>query len=67
MKRITKDRGNGFYELAAGAEIYGEDRGIRLIQIVGVLEDIGEELGIGLITLFLAVKNGFYDNEENYY
>ena len=30
-------------------------------------KDIEKELGIDLITLFKAVKNGFYDNEENYY
>lgn len=40
--RITKKRENGFYELKAGAEIYGEENGIRLVQIVGQLEDIKE-------------------------
>lgn len=40
--RITKKRENGFYELKAGAEIYGEENGIRLVQIVGQFEDIKE-------------------------
>lgn len=40
--RITKKRNNGFYKLKAGKEIYGEEDGIRLVQIVGQLEDIEE-------------------------
>lgn len=63
--RITKKRGNGFYELKAGEEIYGEEHGIRLVQIVGQLEDIEEELGINLITLFKTLKHGIWYKENH--
>ena len=33
---------------------------------LGQLEDIEEELGIDLITLFKAMKNGFYDKHFHY-
>lgn len=49
--RLTEKKENGFYELKKGQEIYGEENGIRLVQIVGEYEDIEEELGIDLITL----------------
>ena len=62
MERITKKKENGFYELKKGQKIYGEENGIRLVQIVGQLEDIEEELGIDLITLFKALKNGVYED-----
>ena len=58
--RITKKKENGFYELEAGKEIYGEENGIRLVHIVGVIEDIEDELGIDLITLQKALKDGIY-------
>lgn len=60
VMRITEKKENGFYELKEGQEIYGEENGIRLVQIVGQYEDIKEELGIDLITLFKALKNGAY-------
>ena len=65
MKRITKKKESGFYELTEGNEIYGEENGIRLVQVVGQLEDIKEELGISIVTLFTAMKEGFWSNEED--
>ena len=39
--RVTKKRENScLYELKEGQEIYGEENGIRLAQIVGEYEDI---------------------------
>lgn len=58
--RITRKKENGFYKLKEGQEIYGEEDGIRLVQIVGRFEDIEDELGIDLLTLFKALKNGVY-------
>lgn len=40
--RITEKKENGFYKLKPGKEIYSEDDGIRLVQIVGQYEDIEE-------------------------
>jgi len=40
--RITEKIENSFYELKKEQEIYGEESGIRLVQIVGQLEDIKE-------------------------
>ena len=40
--RLTEKKENGFYELKEGQEIYGEENGIRLVQIVGEYEDIDE-------------------------
>lgn len=55
--RITQKKENGFYELKEGQEIYGEENGIRLVQIVGQYEDVKEELGIDLLTLFKALTD----------
>lgn len=58
--RITEKKENGFYELKEGEEIYGEENGIRLVQIVGQLEDIEDDLGIDLVILFKANNDGVY-------
>lgn len=63
--RLTKKKENGFYELEKGQEIYGEENGIRLVQIVGEYEDIEKELGIGLITLIKAISNGVWVKTKN--
>lgn len=49
--RITEKTKNGFYELKKGQEIYGEENGIRLVQIVGHYEDIEEKRGIDISVL----------------
>ena len=38
---------------------------LKLCKKLGQLESIEEELGIDLITLFNALKNGFWYKEEN--
>ena len=58
--RLTEKTKNGFYELKKGQEIYGEENGIRLVQIVGRYEDVEEEFGIDLVTLFKAFQNIIY-------
>ena len=55
--RLTEKKENGFYELKKSEEIYGEENGIRLVQIVGQYEDIEEELGIDLIKLIECIRN----------
>lgn len=60
MSRITNKRENGFYDLAKGQEIWGEENGIRLVQIVGEYEDIRDDLGVDLRILVKALKNGIY-------
>ena len=42
MNRLTEKKENGFYELKKGQEIYGEENGIRLVQIVCQWEYIEE-------------------------
>lgn len=42
IMRITEKKENGFYELNNGQEIYGEENGIRLVQVLGKYEDIEE-------------------------
>lgn len=53
--RLTEKTPNGFYELTKGNEIYGEENGIRLVQIIGKYEDLEESLAkpfkLDLITL----------------
>ena len=44
---------------------YGRISDDMLYNKLGKLEDIEEELGIDLITLFKALKNGFYYKKEN--
>ena len=58
--RITEKKENGFYELKKGQEIYGEEDGIRLVQIVGEYEDIEEKLGINLIKFITALTSDVY-------
>lgn len=62
--RLTEKKENGFYELKKGQEIYGEENGIRLVQIVGEYEDIEEELGISLVTLFKALNRCYTEDSH---
>ena len=64
VMRITKQKENGFYELKKGQETYGEENGIRLVQIVGEYEDIEDEFGVNLITLFKALNDGVYFEKD---
>ena len=74
--RLTEKKENGFYELKDGEEIYGEENGIRLVQIVGQLEDIKEKINlfgieedqrnlINFLKLVLAEENGFYYKKDD--
>ena len=65
MSRITEKCKDGGYQLKAGNEIYGEENGIRLVQIVGQVEDLKETLGISLFKLFVALENGIYGKVGN--
>lgn len=60
MTRITKKRKDGFYELAPNKEIYGEENGVRLVQIVGQLEDIREKHNIDLFNALSILDNGIW-------
>ena len=57
--RITEKNGN-FYKLKKGNEIYGEENGIRLVQIVGKFEDIEEKYGIDIELYFKIIHEGVY-------
>lgn len=57
MNRLTKKYSYGYlphYERETNENYYD------LVNKLGQLEDLEEELGIDLITLFKALKNGFY-------
>lgn len=59
--RLTERKSNGRYELTATAKLDLKNCLYTLVeQTLGQLEDIEDELGIDLITLFKALKNGFY-------
>ena len=60
MIRITEKKENDFYELTKGNEIYGEENGIRLVQIVGALEDFGEKIDTDWTNVLNAIACGFY-------
>lgn len=49
MERITNKRSDNLYELSEGQEIYGEENGVRLVQIVGKYEDIKEICTKGIV------------------
>lgn len=67
MKRITKKREGWGYELAAGKEIYADEGGIRLVQVVGEYEDIEEGLGMPLdVWIYLAKQELGADITERY-
>lgn len=58
--RLTEKMCNGEY---LHSEASGYSTEICLDKL-GQLEDIEEELGIDLLTLFKAIKNGFYAKDE---
>lgn len=60
VMRITEKMENGFYALRKKYEIWGEENGIRLVQIVGPLEDAKEKYGIDVLLLLEAMSNGIY-------
>ena len=66
MNRLTKDLHNQYndYWYREDLEQVSDKEEIVLTKL-GMLEDIEEELGIGLITLFKALKNGFYTKSNN--
>ena len=66
MSRITKKCKDGSYQLKAGNEIYGEENGIRLVQIVGQVEDLKEELGMSLV-VFHKLMTAIYKDEKVYF
>lgn len=64
MNRLTKKSSNGFlpkYERETKENYYD------LVYKLGQLEDLEEEIGIDLITLFKALKNGIWTNQEQTY
>ncbi len=61
MDRITTKLENGFYYLKPKALIYGEENGIRLVQIVGNIEDLMEKYEI---TSFEALEEIIKDYDE---
>ena len=64
MNRLTKYEPN--YESMFPYKLKDEELSTELDSIhkLGQLEDIEEELGIDLITLFKALKDGIYINED---
>ena len=66
--RLTEKTINGSYDLTQTAkEDLKQSLYTQVEQKLDQLEDIEDELGIDLIILFKAIRNGFYDNEGNYY
>lgn len=58
MKRLTERRNGLYYDIE-------ECVVSNCSQKLGRYEDIEEELGIDFITLFKALKNGFYSIDKN--
>ena len=76
MNRFTKKSNSILkeieYQLIDEKENLSANEGIKKIQVLGTnklgkLEDIEEELGIDLITLFKALKDGIWTNQEQWY
>ena len=76
MSRFTKKSNSILkeieYQLIDEKENLSANEGIKKIQVLGTnklgkLEDIEEELGIDLITLFKALRNGIWTNQEQCY
>ena len=76
MNRLTK-KSNSVneaieYQLIDEKENLDANEGIKKIPVLatnklGRLEDIEEELGIDLFTLFKALRNGIWTNQEQWY
>ena len=76
MSRFTKKSNSILkeieYQLIDEKENLSANEEIKKIQVLGTnklgkLEDIEEELGIDLITLFKALRNGIWTNQEQCY
>ncbi len=76
MNRLTKKSNSTLeaieYQLIDEKENLDANEGIKKIPVLatnklGRLEDIEEELGIDLITLFKALRNGIWTNQEQCY
>ena len=76
MNRLTKKSNSVLeaieYQLIDEKENLDANEGIKKIPVLatnklGVLEDIEEEIGIDLFTLFKALRNGIWTNQEQCY
>ena len=76
MNRLTKKSNSVLeaieYQLIDEKENLDANEGIKKIPVLatnklGRLEDIEEELGIDVITLFKALKDGIWTNQEQWY
>ena len=68
MNRLTK-KAQFVRNLITGKEIkyISNESDQTCVDKLGTLEDIEEELGIDLITLFKALKDGIWTNQEQWY
>ena len=68
MNRLTK-KAQFVRNLITGKEIkyISNESDQMCVDKLGALEDIEEELGIDLITLFKALRNGIWTNQEQWY
>ena len=68
MNRLTK-KAQFVRNLITGKEIkyISNESDQMCVDKLGALEDIEEELGIDLITLFKALKDGIWTNQEQWY
>lgn len=68
MNRLTK-KAQFVRNLITGKEIkyISNESDQMCVDKLGTLEDIEEELGIDLITLFKALRNGIWTNQEQCY
>ena len=68
MNRLTK-KAQFVRNLITGKEIkyISNESDQMCVDKLGKLEDIEEELGIDLITLFKALKDGIWTNQEQWY
>ena len=68
MNRLTK-KAQFVRNLITGKEIkyISNESDQMCVDKLGTLEDIEEELGIDLITLFKALRNGIWTNQEQWY
>ena len=68
MNRLTK-KAQFVRNLITGKEIkyISNESDQMCVDKLGTLEDIEEELGIDLITLFKALRNGIWTDQEQWY
>lgn len=69
MKRLTKKEKNclACYNYRECNYILDKAQRFNALEKLGNIEDLEEELNVEILIIYKALKNGFFDNKEEYH